>query len=68
MHDEAEVSSPGGAFNRLNGYTDKQLFKDVRFKIGVALHASGLAHTDYAKSIVASLAPRPLPPYEVGAS
>merc|ERR1712224_1161435 len=37
-----------------HGYSDKELFKDIRFKIGVALHAAGL-NKGYAQQVMAQM-------------
>jgi hypothetical protein len=47
----------------LHGYTDKKLFKDVRFRLGLALQKAGLANHSYARQVIAALAPRAPAPY-----
>jgi hypothetical protein len=34
------------------GYAESTLMKDVRYRLGVALSSAGLAHTEYARSIL----------------
>mmetsp|Transcript_15768 Transcript_15768/g.54811 ORF Transcript_15768/g.54811 Transcript_15768/m.54811 type:complete len:154 (+) Transcript_15768:1461-1922(+) len=38
------------------GFTDKQIFSDMRFKISHALRSAGLHDSDYARSIMHTLA------------
>mmetsp|Transcript_2226 Transcript_2226/g.2858 ORF Transcript_2226/g.2858 Transcript_2226/m.2858 type:complete len:254 (+) Transcript_2226:783-1544(+) len=42
----------------LRGFTNERVFKDLRFRLGHALHAAGVAKSDYARSIVKRLIPR----------
>eukprot|EP01041_Mallomonas_annulata_P009797 gene9797-20385_t len=37
----------------LNGFTDERVFRDARFRLGLALHAAGLQHTEAARMVVA---------------
>ncbi len=42
----------------LKSFTDEQLFRDSRFRLGNALHAAGLAHTEYARDVMREAIPR----------
>ena len=40
-----------------DGYTIETLFKDVRFKIGLALRDAGVSGSDHARNILSTLKP-----------
>mmetsp|Transcript_7176 Transcript_7176/g.15468 ORF Transcript_7176/g.15468 Transcript_7176/m.15468 type:complete len:593 (-) Transcript_7176:32-1810(-) len=42
----------------LKSFTNEQLFSDSRFRLGNALHAAGLARTEYARDVVRDAIPR----------
>lgn len=51
-----------GVFGPASGFSDAQLFKDVRFKINLALRDAGLQDTPYARQLMATMGPsRPQP-------
>ena len=36
----------------LNGFTDQRIFKDARFRLGLALREAGLHHTEAARAVI----------------
>ena len=62
-----DPNEPAVFRNAMHGYDSKAVFKDARFRIGLALRAAGIAHTSAAASLVRSLAPRAQAPFATGA-
>ncbi len=52
----------GRGFIPMFGFTDKKIFSDIRFKIGVALREAGVHMSSAARTIVNQLHPRPQAP------
>ena len=50
-------------FQSLNGFTDKKVFKDARFRLALALREAGVQHSSAAKAIVQSMNPRVQAPW-----
>mmetsp|Transcript_49844 Transcript_49844/g.85708 ORF Transcript_49844/g.85708 Transcript_49844/m.85708 type:complete len:98 (-) Transcript_49844:1172-1465(-) len=51
-------------YHPMFGYSDKKVFTDIRFKIGLALREAGIAHTSHAAQVVAQMAgPRAPAPF-----
>lgn len=44
--------------NNLKSFTDEKMFQNANFRLGNALHASGLAHSTYARDVVRNAIPR----------
>ena len=36
----------------LNGFDDKRVFRDARFRLGLALREAGLIHTEAARAVI----------------
>jgi len=49
-----EQSKIDATLFKKHGYSDKELFKDIRFKIGMAMRAAGL-NKGYAKQVLAKM-------------
>jgi len=60
---EAVVPGREGDIYRQTGYSDETVFKDVRFKLGLALNNAGLGGTAHARAIMSGdhLGPRARP-------
>lgn len=38
-----------------DGFSNKQIFSNLQFKVGLALREAGLHNTDYARSVMSSM-------------
>lgn len=47
----------------LNGFTDKKLFRDARFRLGLALREAGVHQSAAAAAVIAQLHPRQQAPW-----
>ena len=50
-------------FCPLNGFTDKRIFKDARFRLGLALREAGVHQSAAAAAVISALHPRPMAPW-----
>jgi hypothetical protein len=47
----------------LNGFTDKAIFKDARFRLGLALREAGVHQSAAAAAVIRQMNPRPMAPW-----
>lgn len=50
-------------FQSLNGFTDKKVFKDARFRLGLALREAGVHQSAAAHAMVSNMNPRAQAPW-----
>ena len=54
-----DIYEPSGDINReMNGFTEKKIFSDPKFRLAHALHESGKANSAYSLAVVKQIIPR----------
>lgn len=53
----------GRGFQSLNGFTDKKVFKDARFRLGLALREAGVHQSAAAHVMISNMNPRVQAPW-----
>lgn len=43
---------------KLRSFTNEKVFSDVRFRLGAALHAAGVSHTQASRDMIRMMVPR----------
>lgn len=62
-HQYNKPATPTRGFNPMNGFTDERVFKDAKFRLGLALRAAGVHTSTAARDAIASLCPRQQAPW-----
>lgn len=63
MQEYHRPATPTRGHIAMRGFADKALFKDARFRLGLALREAGVHQSEAARRAIAALHPRPQAPF-----